>query len=211
VEVVFESEMSSEESRMLGSVSRAGTTGAAIQIRGARALAAFAVVALLALGAIGCAPVGLGDPCTPEAIPGGGFSPREVYVESGSVQCRTRTCMVYHLDGNPECRPSCAICAGGSDACPRCTSAMDCVTEGTPSLENSSERVFCSCRCSAGGNPSLPLCQCTAGFRCVPDGDPGGGYCVPNEVAINSTPAICENDSECLTGGVCDPATRHCL
>lgn len=89
---------------------------------------------------------------------------------------------------------------------------MSCVVLGSPSLENSDERVFCSCRCSAGGNPSLPLCQCTEGYRCVPDGDPGGGYCVPDQVAINSTPAICENDSECLgVGGICDPATRHCI
>ncbi len=176
-------------------------------------LAALAVGALLALGAVGCSPSGLGDPCTPEAIPSGGFSPREVYVESGSVQCRTRTCMVYHLNGNPECTPNCRECGGGgSDVCPRCTGApASCVTVGSPMLENSDERVFCSCRCSAGGNPSLPLCQCTTGFRCVPDDDPGGGHCVPNEVAINSTPRICENTEECPTGRVCDPATRHCL
>jgi hypothetical protein len=182
----------------------------------ARLLAALAACALLAGGAVGCAPTGLGDPCTPEAIPTGGFSPREVYVESGSVQCRTRTCMVFHLDGNPECTPDCMQCgAGGSAACPRCTmgagGTFGCVdTTGTPELENSDERVFCSCRCSAGGNPALPLCRCTEGFRCVPDGDPGGGYCVPNEVATHSTPAICEHDEEC-TSGTCDLATRHCL
>lgn len=196
---------------MLGSV-KTGRTQSAL-----RGVAALAIGTMLALSAIGCAPTGLGDPCTPEAIPGGGFDPQEVYVESGSVQCRTRTCMVFHLDGNPECTPNCAQCgSGGSDACPRCTinptdMRYHCMVEGEPTFENSDERVFCSCRCSAGGNPSLPLCQCTAGFRCVPDGDPGGGYCVPNEVAINSTPAICENDSECLTGSVCDTATRHCL
>ena len=189
---------------MLGSVETVG-----------RCTVLLVAVALLSLAAVGCAPVGLGDPCTPEAIPSGGFSPREVYVESGSVQCRTRTCMVFHLNGNPECTPDCAQCAqGGSAACPRCTPNESgtylCVQEGAPEAENSDERVFCSCRCSAGGNPSLPLCQCITGFRCVPDGDPGGGYCVPNEVAIHSTPAICENNDECVSGA-CDPATRHCL
>lgn len=186
---------------------------------GARLLSAVAIGTFLALSAIGCAPVGLGDPCTPEAIPSGGFTPREVYVESGSVQCRTRTCMVFHLDANPECTPNCAVCGqGGTDACPRCmATGGTCVTEGSPESPNSDERVFCSCRCSAGGNPSLPLCECTEGYRCVPDGDPGGGYCVPDLVAINPPPGlestlICVNDSECLGGGlICDPVTHHCI
>ena len=177
---------------------------------------ALAMGALLALGAPGCAPQGLGDPCTPEAIPNGGFAKQEVYVESGSVQCRTRTCMVFHLAGNPECTPDCAACGqGGTALCPRCTGApAACVVTGNAADEKSDERVFCSCRCSAGGNPALPLCRCTTGFRCVPDGDPGGGYCVPNEVAINppaGTLGICENTSECLMGMTCDPASRHCL
>jgi hypothetical protein len=203
--------MSSEESRMRGSVMTVG----------ARLLSAVAIGTFLALSAIGCAPVGLGDPCTPEAIPAGGFTPREVYIESGSVQCRTRTCMVFHLDANPECTPNCSACAqGGSDVCPRCTPNDEgryvCVTEGEPRLANSDERVFCSCRCSASGNPSLPLCQCTEGYRCVPDGDPGGGYCVPDEVATHppmglESTLICENDEECLGGLRCDAATRHCI
>jgi hypothetical protein len=215
VEVVFESEMSSEESRMLGSVETVGRSARiSVQLARfcvARFCVAMAAGAMLSLAAVGCAPAGLGDPCTPEAIPGGGFSPREVYVESGSVQCRTRTCMVFHLDGNPECTPNCSEC-GGPDTCARCGEAADCVQTGadTAAFANSDERVFCSCRCSAGGNPSLPLCQCTEGYRCVPDGDPGGGYCVPDAVAISSTPAICENNEECLSGA-CDPATRHCL
>lgn len=174
----------------------------------------------LAIAGVGCAPVGQGDPCTPEAIPGNGFVSNEVYVETSSVQCRTRVCMVYHLQGNPECVAGDPRCSGGTgdNPCVSGTTSL-CVQVDDPGQvqidPNSPDRVFCTCRCSAGGNSSLPLCQCTEGFRCVPDSDPGGGYCVPNDLALHPAtgqPAICVSDDECATLGgsqVCD-ATGHC-
>jgi len=168
----------------------------------------------------GCAPAGQGDPCTPEAIPANGFVANEVYIETSSVQCRTRVCMVYHLTGNPECVTGDPRCSSTtSNACvymAGTTTTNLCVGTDDPAMvqidANSPDRVFCTCRCSAGGNSSLPLCQCTDGFRCVPDTDPGGGYCVPNELALAS--GICANDAECARSGstsslVCD-ATHHC-
>ena len=181
-------------------------------------------VVLVALGCPlgGCAPVGQGDPCTPESIPGDGFVANEVYVETSSVQCRTRVCMVYHLKGNPECEdvvddrclPGHAApnnpCQDGSTT----PATSRCVEPDLPDMvqteDNSPDRIFCTCRCSASGNASLPLCQCTDGFRCIPDTDPGGGYCVPNDLAIAQ--GICANDGECATQSgahTCD-ATHHC-
>src|SRR5690349_16737522 len=61
--------------------------------------------------ATACGPSGVGDPCTPThpAIQDGGkpcgahqnyacFDPHEIYIETRSLQCRTRACMVYHWD-----------------------------------------------------------------------------------------------------------------
>jgi len=169
------------------------------------------------MASAGCAPVGQGDPCTPEAIPGNGFVANEVYVETSSVQCRTRVCMVYHLQGNPECTSgvtdNCSQPAGPTNPCVSGSTNL-CVQVDDPAQvqidSNSPDRVFCTCRCSAGGNSALPLCQCTEGFRCVPDSDPGGGYCVPNDLALHER--ICVNDDECATLGSalsCD-ATGHC-
>lgn len=173
----------------------------------------------------GCAANGQGDPCTPEAIPANGFLKEEVYVETSAVQCRTRVCMVYHLKGNPECTElldhDCDA-SRSTDPANACFSGGHtlCIQSDSPEMvqqdDNSPDRVFCTCRCSATGNSSLPLCQCTDGFRCVPDSDPGGGYCVPNELALAA--GICANDGECerqsmlgtgVTGTTCD-ATHHC-
>jgi hypothetical protein len=56
------------------------------------ATALFAVVAA-------CEPPGVGDPCTPEVRPpdDSAWAYGEVSVETRSLQCRTRTCMVYHF------------------------------------------------------------------------------------------------------------------
>jgi hypothetical protein len=123
--------------------------------------------------ASGCAAVGVGDPCIPEAIPGDGFQISEVYVETSAVQCRTRVCVVYHLDGDPENVTS-AGCLGGATTC---VEDMIPLTPGTRIGDNDINRVFCSCRCRAGeGNPNLPICACGGGYHCADD-----GYCVPHE------------------------------
>lgn len=166
-----------------------------------------AVASLVLLGALlsGCPARGIGDPCVPEAIPGGGFDPREIYVETSSVQCRTRTCMVFRLDGDPS-----QVTEDGT--CP--ADSPNCVNRGLPVTNTTSlERVFCSCRCSAaGGDSNTPLCECSDGFHCVDVLNAGGvgvrgGYCVPNE--------LCTSDDDCpsgrcnldeASGGTCAPA-----
>lgn len=124
------------------------------------------VVLLVAGATVGCTGSPVGDPCTPESIPPGGYDDTEVYIETSSVQCRTRVCMVYQLAGNP---PPPEMCKGDSSDPPECY------------------QVFCSCRCSTsgGGQANTPLCSCGEGFTCVDDvvttGGEGvrGGYCVP--------------------------------
>ncbi len=124
-----------------------------------------------ALLAIGCTGSPIGDPCVPESVPAGGYDMREIYIETSSVQCRTRTCMVYQLQGNPE-----ELCdEDGADP------------ETCAAREDVDTQIFCSCRCSvaAGGQANTPLCNCGDGFTCIDDivttGGEGvrGGYCVP--------------------------------
>lgn len=132
-----------------------------------------AIIPITLFAAMGCTGSPIGDPCIPESIPAGGFDPREIYLETSSVQCRTRVCMVYQLDGNPEF-------VNGTDTCP--PGSMDCVSQNDLDTQ-----VFCSCRCQIGdgGEATTPLCDCGDGFTCVDDvvttGGPGvqGGYCVP--------------------------------
>jgi hypothetical protein len=60
--------------------------------------ALLAAAALLAV-TVACEPPGVGDPCTPEVRPpdNQAWAYGEVSVETRSLQCRTRTCMVYHF------------------------------------------------------------------------------------------------------------------
>ena len=140
-----------------------------------------------------CGVRGVGDPCTPEAIPAGGFDPREVYVETSSVQCRTRTCMVFRLRGNPERVIGTDSCTGDPTGCVDPNAEIG--------LDNSLERVFCSCRCRATGDVNTPLCECGEGFHCVDVLTTGGvgvqgGYCVPTD--------LCTTDDDCDEGQLCN-------
>jgi hypothetical protein len=78
-----------------------------------RVLSAMLAGAVLILAMPACAPPGVGDPCTPEVRPPAGqaWAYGEVSVETRSLQCKTRTCMVYHFfpagpveDGEPDWR-----------------------------------------------------------------------------------------------------------
>ena len=119
-----------------------------------------AALTLLALAAVGCKPgSGVGDPCDPESVPGGGFDAQEVYLETSSVQCRTRVCMVYEIAGLPD-----------------------------DSAANQA-KVYCTCRCDAPEGSNAPTCACPGGFECetiLEQGGTGiqGGYCVRVEAAI---------------------------
>lgn len=131
-----------------------------------------ALAGLVSAVSAGCTGSPIGDPCVPENIPADGFDAREIYIETSSVQCRTRTCMVYQLSGNPE-KVIGSSCPDGDATC--------------VSQKQLNDQVFCSCRCSvpAGGQANTPLCNCGSGFTCrdelVTTGGEGviGGYCVP--------------------------------
>ena len=110
----------------------------------------------VALGALvtGCkAGSGVGDPCTPENTPETGFVNSETYLETSSVQCRTRVCMVREFDGFPS---------------------------GNPGDE---DEIYCTCRCAAPEGSNTPACSCPNGFTCeeiLQQGGSGirGSYCV---------------------------------
>jgi hypothetical protein len=92
-----------------------------------------------------CAGEPVGEPCAPEQVPEDGFDLRETYVEVGSLQCETRTCLVYGLDGDldqPDAheRVYCSCrCAGGdpSSQC-QCPTGFRCeqvLAQGGPGVE----------------------------------------------------------------------------
>ena len=135
-------------------------------------LMGFVAISLLWLAASGCANSAVGDPCVPEAVPEGGFLESETYLETSSVQCATRVCLVRELQGDPRNLQE--------DDCPR-------DIEGQPSTcvsANEVERtVYCSCRCGAPAESGLPTCDCPGGFICKPVLETGGdglrgSYCV---------------------------------
>lgn len=124
---------------------------------------------LYAAPALGCEAPGVGDPCDPEQIPVGGFVPSEAYLETSSVQCRTRVCVVYQLNGFPN-RDN--TCVPGTD--------HPCSTQ-----QETEDRIYCTCRCkaSAGSSNTATLCDCPDGYDCrevLELGGEGirGSYCV---------------------------------
>ena len=111
-------------------------------------------------GVTGCATPGVGDPCLPEKVPAGGFSDNETYIETSSVQCQTRVCIVYKLSGDPTLPPG----------------------QGGPPAEEVAKRVYCSCRCRSS-DPRFAPCKCPGDYTCrqtLELGGPGiqGHYCV---------------------------------
>jgi len=146
----------------------------------ARCLVAGLASLLLVALTSGCATPEVGAPCLPEQIPDTGFDDREAYIESSSVQCETRVCIVYRLDGDP--RDGCVAsppeegCTPGDTSCSqgkKCSEPADV-----------EDRIYCSCRCNSA-DTGFAECECPDGFSCVDlldQGGPGvrGGYCVKN-------------------------------
>lgn len=136
--------------------------------------------ALLMTLLYGCSTPAVGAPCLPEQVPETGFDDREAYIESSSVQCETRVCIVFRLRGDPRegCTPS---------ANPGCDAANDPTCEPTVICADPSQvedRVYCTCRCNSA-DTGFAECECPDGFSCVDvleQGGPGvrGGYCVRN-------------------------------
>jgi hypothetical protein len=136
----------------------------------------------LGLSAVACADEGVGDPCTPETVPVNkdgkyGFQSSESYIESSSVQCRSRLCIVHRLDNgtsgenalpaDPRPQGLCQPDGTGAPGCVRAT-ALD-------------RAVHCTCKC--GGPKTSEQCECPSGFQCkeiLTLGGDGikGSYCV---------------------------------
>lgn len=107
------------------------------------------------IAALGCSSAKVGEPCLPEQIPDDGFNSAETYIETSSVQCESRVCIVHQFQGHPD---------------------------NVADEEVLKERIHCSCRCAA---PSADFdeCDCPAGYTCkevLEEGGPGnqGGYCI---------------------------------
>jgi hypothetical protein len=145
-------------------------------------LASALFVALLA----GCSTPAVGAPCLPEQVPQTGFDDREAYIETSSVQCQTRVCMVYRLSGDP--RQGCVATAKpAATTMPAMGGMAVADTTGQKTCSNPKDvedRIYCTCRCDSGGT-GFAECACPDGFTCVPVLDQGGpcvrgGYCVKN-------------------------------
>ena len=120
---------------------------------------------------LGCEAPGVGDPCEPEDIPDDGFKESEVYLETRSLQCRTRVCMVNHLRGDP-----------------RVENPTDDLYVSEETLQ---QRVYCTCKCDAEDQDTIRCESCPDGFECCPAftiGPPGlrGSYCVRKGTCINN-------------------------
>jgi hypothetical protein len=132
------------------------------------------VGSILLIGALhGCSTAAVGAPCLPEQVPEDGFNELEAYIESSSVQCQTRVCMVYKLAGDPRCVP-------GQEKKDAMGNVIPC---SDPT--QAQQRVYCTCRCKAPANTNFADCSCPDGFSCtdvLDQGDPGvrGSYCVKN-------------------------------
>lgn len=128
-----------------------------------------------------CSTPEVGAPCLPEQIPADGFKDNEAYIETNSVQCETRVCMVYKLGGDPseDCNQRRNTnCDPMVD--PNC---VPCATQEKIDLH-----TYCTCRCDAP-SAAFAECDCPAGYSCetvLKEGGPGvqGGYCV-NSRTVN--------------------------
>jgi hypothetical protein len=131
--------------------------------------------ALVSALLFGCSTPAVGAPCLPEQVPEDGFADQEAYVESSSVQCETRVCIVYRLRGDP--REGCVPVA--ADPNDPTSVGKECATP-----DKVRDHVYCTCRCDSD-DTGFAECECPDGFTCVDvlnQGGPGvrGGYCVKN-------------------------------
>lgn len=133
----------------------------------------FLLASLLVLAfAVGCEAPGVGDPCEPEDVPVDGFKESEVYLETRSLQCRTRVCMVNHLEGDPRVEVPCGAPNADPDRCAFYVS---------PAAKE--QAVYCTCKCEGEDEDTIRCEECPDGFECCPAftiGPPGlrGSYCV---------------------------------
>jgi hypothetical protein len=148
----------------------------------ARSVSLLGTCSLMALLFVGCATPKVGAPCLPEQVPETGFAESESYVESSSVQCETRVCLVFHLAGDPR-----DTCNKNAPPAQTCDPKVDENCVPIPVVKcadpkDVADRVYCTCRCDSKGS-GFGECECPTGYGCVDvleQGGPGvrGGYCV---------------------------------
>lgn len=139
-----------------------------------RLAALLAVLGASILG--GCEAPAVGDPCKPAVVPEGGFQPSEVYLESPSLQCRTRVCIVNHYRGDLILDPR----EGDGIA------EFEGRSPDPGVWDHIEDRIYCTCKCgvTAGGDPQTVTCEeCPESFVCCPIFSIGGegfkgDYCV---------------------------------
>jgi hypothetical protein len=161
-----------------------------------------------------CESGGVGDPCVPEheySAHFSGFSVDEVDVESRSMQCETRLCLVNHFQGRVTCPygqtderarndPRCFV-PGGKE--PVTVAVAPQLRERRPV-----DSVYCSCRCN-GPDANARYCDCPTGFACralIPKFGLGnqelaGSYCIREGTGYAP---------ETMNVAVCDPAQSNC-
>lgn len=134
----------------------------------------------------------LGDPCRVEVVPRGGFVRDEVFLELGSVQCRSRVCLAFGLSGNPNHVLGESSCPCVDGTLPDADASVPCALRFDDCIDRFEleRRMHCSCRCGLlpGTESSLPLCDCPRGFVCEGERSQGGDglaglYCIPDDVA----------------------------
>lgn len=148
------------------------------------ASALYAAATILTASLMGaCNTPEVGAPCLPEQVPNGGFNQSEAYIESSSVQCETRVCMVFHLSGAP---PGTSKCQDKATIVPCAANDKNCVNPIPCATDQDVEKfVYCTCRCESG-NSKFASCSCPSGYDCTPVLEQGsvgvrGSYCVRSD------------------------------
>ncbi len=191
----------------------------------------FVATAALGLFMMGCQSGGVGDPCVPEdeyQTEFGGYSVKEVNIESKSFQCTTRVCLVNHFQGRVTCpygQTAADIAKYGPQDAHRCripgtdgSQKGDAIAvpvegqlAGSPSSggRRADDTVYCSCRCD-GPDPNARYCQCPSGYQCtqlVQDLGSGlgstqlaGSYCVRNGTKYSSVTTGSGSGPQCQFG-----------
>ena len=165
-------------------------------------LFAACIVGVVGSLAFGCAPTGVGDPCTPEvefSANSGSANPTDLSIDVNSVQCDTRVCLQHYFKGRVSCpygnggkslqKGKCAQvgdrrlvftidgAAGGEPCCPVIgdvtQTPIQLPVDAQCSGRPANQAVYCSCRCDVPDDPEIDRGSVTL-CKC-----PSGFECTP--------------------------------
>jgi hypothetical protein len=153
----------------------------------------FVATVLLGGGLPCCQAAGVGDPCVPEdeyQAFFSGYELTELDLETRSVQCATRVCLVNHFQGRVSCPYGQSLANGAPARChiPGTSGPAGAIrVDVRPQLTNrrADDAVYCSCRCD-GPDPLARYCHCPEGFACTElmrdvglgSAELSGSYCI---------------------------------